>query len=206
MLGYFTSYFKEKGKNRALIEDTRSLTEEKEKVSSKYELDKSKRKYQYEYKSTQYFKYFNLLDELNTTSNQQAQEELIPILTEFNKSFLEANCDKTLELKATTELSGAVNKIMMKANESQVKFKSETNAIKLIAGDSVLKVLLEIEEMNKNAFDLSAGMMKGLGKSIIENNFSGIDGQRKELQEASNKLIQLKEELTKEIKKELNEI
>ena len=206
LIGYLTSYFNEKGKNRATIEDTKSLTEEKEKVSSRFELDNSKRKYQYEYKSNLYFKYFNLLDELNTKANEEAQIEFIPYLNAFNADFLGAAGNQEKELKAASDFGAAVNKIMMKANESQIKLKNETNSLKLIAGDSVLNVLEEIEKTNDLSFNLSADMMRELGGNMVSKRMDILDNQKSELQVLGNELIRLKEKLTQEIRKELNEI
>ncbi|MCF6348533.1 MAG: hypothetical protein L3J20_09575 [Flavobacteriaceae bacterium] len=165
LMGYLTSYFKEKGKNRALIEDLEKMTNEREKVSSKYQLDISKRKYKYEDKRTQYFKYFNLLDEFNTEGIQKAQIEFMPTLNKFNKNFLAANGSKKKELKATSDFSNSVNKIMFESNKSLLKLKQETNTIKLIAGDKVLKILKELEEGYDTSMEKSAQMMKGLSRA-----------------------------------------
>ena len=85
--GYLTSYFNEKGKNKALLGDIKKLTEEKESVISKFQLDLAKRKYQYETKKGQYLKYFNLLDQFSADANKDAQEKFIPILNKFKQRF-----------------------------------------------------------------------------------------------------------------------
>lgn len=206
LLGYLTSYFNEKGKNKALIEDTKALTEEKEKVTSVFELDNSKRKYKYEYKSNLYFKYFNLLDELSARANEEAQTEFMPAMNQFTSAYLLANGETTKELQATADFSATVNKIMHKANESLIKLKNETTALKLIAGDSVLKILEDIEKTNNQSFELSADMMRELGNNMITKNLDVLENQKVELQLIGNKLLDLKEKLTQEIRKELNEI
>ena len=166
-LGFFTSYFKEKGKNKALIQDLKRITEEKEKVSSKYQLDISKRKYKYEDKREQYFKYFNLLDNLSAEGNKDAQNSFIPAINKFNEDFVGANGDKKKELKATTEFSKSVNELMFKSNESLLQLKQETNTIKLIAGKKVLKILDELEIAYANSMEQSANMMRDLSNNII---------------------------------------
>ena len=48
LIGYFTSYIKEKGKNKALLEDNSKLIAENEEIKQKYAVDLQKRKYKYE--------------------------------------------------------------------------------------------------------------------------------------------------------------
>lgn len=70
------SYFTEKGKLKAQISENKKLTEQVEKIKSKYnkeleeikkehQLDISKRKYQYESKKEQCINFFKLLDEFS---------------------------------------------------------------------------------------------------------------------------------------------
>jgi hypothetical protein len=204
--GYFTSYLGEKGKNRATIEDTKQLTEEKEKVTSAFDLDNSKRKYKYEYKSNLYFKYFNLLDEISARANEEAQVEFMPKMNKFTSDYLLADGDSSKELKAAAEFSEAINNIMTKANESLIKLKNETVALKFVAGDSVLQVLQEIEKTQNESFDLSADMMREFGNNMVSKNLDVFEVQKNQLHAIGDKMIYLKDKLTQEIRKELNEI
>lgn len=206
ILGYFTSYFNEKGKNKATIEDTEQITEEREKVTSRHNLDITKRKIQYETKSNAYIKYFNLLDELSQSGNTEAQEEFLPALEKFNSEYI-PNADNVEKAsKAVSEFSNSMQKLMFKSQEKYIKFKNETNGLKLIAGEEVLKLMTEIDEISQNSFEVSTQMMKDLAESIITKNLKKLDAQKKTLENLANKTNILKEELTKEIRKELSEI
>lgn len=112
--GYLISYFKEKGKNKALLSDIGRLTAEKESVASEYKLDIEKRKYKYESKKEQYFKYFNLIDEFGKASNDEFYEYFFPVVDEFNKNFLGADGDKTKELEALNTFSSKINRLVSK--------------------------------------------------------------------------------------------
>lgn len=206
LVGYLTSFVKEKGKNSALIEDLEKITEEKEKVSAKFELDISKRKYKYEDKRTQYFKYFNLLDQLSVQSNKEAQEEFYPAITEFNISYLTAYEDIEKVTIATANFMNAVNKIMFKSNESFLKLRQETNTIKLIAGPAVSKTLQETEIAYEKALDTSAQMMRDLAENIITQKQDIQIKQQSEIEEIGKSLLLLKEKLIQEVKNELDEI
>lgn len=206
ILGYFTSYFNEKGKNKAIIEDTEQITEKREKVTSKHNLDITKRKIQYETKSNAYMKYFNLLDELSQNGNTEAQEEFLPALARFNSDYI-PNADNVEKAsKAAAEFSNSMQKLMFKSQEKYLKFKNETNALKIIAGDDVLKLMTEIDEISQLSFDVSTQMMKDLAESIVTKNFTKLDSQKNTLENLANQTNILKEKLTVEIRKELSEI
>ena len=206
LFGYLTSYIKEKGKNRATIEDTKLLTEEKEKVTSKFDLENSKRKYKYEYKSNLYIKYFNLLDDLNTKSNEEAQTEFLPALSKFNASFLIAQNDSEKEMEATIEFSESIQGIMAKSNQSQLRFKTETASLKIIAGEEVLRLLEETEIANDEALNRSAVMMKDYASLLVSRQMDKLEQYKSEIEETANKLNALKLQLRQAVRKELDEI
>lgn len=206
LLGYLTSYFNEKGKNRAMIEDMKAMTEEKEKVSSHYELDISKRKYKYEDKRAIYFKYFTLLDEMSTEANIVAQSEIMPCINKYTQDYLLANDDTAKILKAAGELSTTTNNVMLKMHQSQIKLKQETNSIRLIGGETVLKALTEME----NAYDFQlerwGEMMKTLSKHILDKNMEALNAQAEEHKEIGERMVKCKENIIQSMKKELDEI
>ena len=206
LAGYFTSYFNEKGKNKAVIEDTQQLTEEREKVTSKYGLDSTRRKIQYETKSAAYMKYFNLLDELSQNGNLEAQEEFLPILAKFNSDYIPNAHNVQKASEAAAEFSTSMQKLMFKSQEKYLKFKNETNALKLIAGDEVLKIMNQIDVISQQSFDISAQMMKDLAQSIIESNLEKLNMQKTTLENLANQTNIMREELVKEIRFELSEI
>lgn len=205
-LGYLTSYFNEKGKNRAMIEDMKAMTEEKEKVSSHYELDVSKRKYKYEDKRAIYFKYFTLLDEMSTEANIVAQSEIMPCINKYTQDYLSANDDTAKILKAACELSTTTNNVMLKMHQSQIKLKQETNSIRLIGGETVLKALTEME----NAYDFQlerwGEMMKNLSKHILDKNMEALNAQAEEHKAIGERMVKCKENIIQSMKKELDEI
>ncbi|MCF6129096.1 hypothetical protein L1S35_05375 [Flavobacterium sp. AS60] len=206
LIGYFTSYFNEKGKNKAAIEDTQQLTEEREKVTSKYNLDSTRRKIQYETKSSAYMKYFNLLDEQSQIGNIEAQEEFLPIIAKFNTDYLSNIGNTKKEASAAAEFSNSTQKLMLKSQERYHKFKNETNALKLIAGESVLYYLNEMDRVSQLSFDVSAQMMKDMGKNIIAKDLSALNTQKDYLEDLAKQTNELKEKLVNEIRQELSEI
>ena len=145
LAGYLTSYFNEKGKNKALLGDIQKLTQEKESVIAKFQLDLAKRKYQYETKKEQYFKYFNLLDQFSADGNKETQEKFFPVINKFNSDFLAAQGNQKKEFLATKVFSEAVNNIVLGSNDKLIKIKNETSSLRLIAGEATLALLDDLE-------------------------------------------------------------
>ena len=206
LFGYLSSYSKEKGKNKALLSDIQSLTAEKERISSEYKLDIEKRKYKYESKKEQYFKYFNLIDEFGKTSNNEIYENFLPVLDEFNNNYLGANGNKKKELDAITEFSSKTNWLLSKSNENLFRLRAETNTIKLIANSEVLLLLNKIDNLYDLSLEKSSQMLKEMANNIVYNNQETIDFQKQEVELLGNNIKRLHAELLSEIRQELDEI
>lgn len=204
--GYLISYFKEKGKNKALLGDIHRLTSEKERVISDFKLDIEKRRYKYESKKEQYFKYFNLIDEFGKTSNDDFYEYFLPVVDDFNKQYLGANGDKRLELEALNTFTSKINRIVSKSNENLIRLRAETHTIKLIAKSSVLELLTQIDKLYDVTLEKSSQMLREMANNIIMNNQTKMNTQRQELEFLGFEIKQLHDRLVSEIRQELDEI
>ena len=204
--GFLISYFKEKGKNKALLTDIKRLTEEKEKIISDYKLDIEKRKYKYESKREQYFKYFNLIDEFGKSSNNEFYEQFFPIVDKFNKDFLSADGDKNKELEALNSFSSNLNPMIAKSNENLVRLRAETHSIKLIANPKVLGLLNQIDKLYDLSMDKSGLMLREMGANIISGNSKAINSQKQEVESLGLEIKNVHEQLISEIRQELDEI
>ncbi|NOQ27918.1 MAG: hypothetical protein GQ564_21355 [Bacteroidales bacterium] len=206
LTGYLISYFKEKGKNKALLSDVKHLTEEKERIVSDYKLDIEKRKYKYESKKEQYFKYFNLIDEFGKSSNNDFYEQFFPIVDKFNKEFLSADSDKNKELEALNTFSSNLNPMIAKSNENLVRLRAETHSIRLIANSTVLGLLNQMDKLYDISFDKSTLMLSEMGNNIISGNSDAINSQKEDVEALGLEIKNKHEELVSEIRKELDEI
>ncbi|MCD4788962.1 MAG: hypothetical protein K8R37_03090 [Bacteroidales bacterium] len=195
------------------------LTEETEEIKSKYNkeieiikkehlLDIEKRKYQYESKKEQYINFFKLLDNFNTDSNVIAQEKMIPIIEEFNRNYLNAanRNNKRGETNATTVMSKKVQKLMFESNKELSRIKQETNTIRIIASDSILKTLNLLELAYDRSFEESSKMMKDLQIQMMTNDQEGMKRSQREMQEIANAILKFKNDLIQQMRIELNEI
>ena len=206
ILGYLSAYFREKGKNKALLGDIKRLTAEKESVIAGYKLDIEKRKYKYESKRDQYFKYFNLIDDFGKKSHQEMYDTFYPIIDEFNRDFLGTDGNKQKELETLNRFSAQVNRLVASSNDNLIKLRQETNTIKLIAGDNILNLLGKLEKYFDLSFEKSTLMLKEMGSNIISGNPDRINEHRKEVEELGAEIIKIHQELIKEVRNELDEI
>lgn len=219
ILLYLRTLVKERAKIRVLRKKNKLLTEETEEIKSKYNkeieiikkehlLDIEKRKYQYESKKEQYINFFKLLDNFNTDSNVIAQEKMIPIIEEFNRNYLNAanRNNKRGETNATTVMSKKVQKLMFESNKELSRIKQETNTIRIIASDSILKTLNLLELAYDRSFEESSKMMKDLQIQMMTNDQEGMKRSQREMQEIANAILKFKNDLIQQMRIELNEI
>jgi hypothetical protein len=200
------SYFTQKGKNKALLEDNRTLTEQNEAIKAQYVLDIEKRKYQYEQKSALYTKYFTLLDELGENSYQSYHDDLLPILDEFNRNYLGNVNNENKKRLATTVFSAKLQKLMLKGNEKLIRLRSETNLVKVIAGQAVLDKLADLEYFHDASFEKASESLKIMTTDIPIGRVDRVEHLKMEMQVVSNIIKKSKIELIGLVREELNQI
>ncbi|MBS0351227.1 MAG: hypothetical protein JSR33_08600, partial [Proteobacteria bacterium] len=191
--GFLTSYFKEKGKNQALLSDVKKLTEEKEKVTAAYQLDIAKRKYQYETKKEQFLKYYHLLDEYNGLNNKKFQEHMMPAISKFHKDYIEAGSDQRKKIHASTYFANVTQTLMNEYYSDYTKFKHETSALRLIAGAKVLSILTDIDYHSKISLDKSTAYMKQFSTYVASGNTDKLNEMKIDLQVLGDLLLKKKE-------------
>lgn len=167
---YIKTYTTEKAKMEVLKSENKKLIEETERIKKDFQLEISKRRYQYESKKEQYILFFKLLDQFTNEANKSTQEKLLPILDEFNRNFLNSSSrnDKKGENNATSVMSKKIQRLTFEANESLIKIKQETNTIRLIASDRIIQKLglLELCKYDKN-MEQAIKMMNDLPKQMM---------------------------------------
>ena len=216
---YIRTFVKEKAKNKVLRLQNSKLVEETELIKSKYnkeieslkkeyQLEIEKRKYQYESKKEQYINFFKLLDSFTKEVNKSTQEKLIPILEKFNKDYLNAantNNNKN-ETKAVTVMSKQIQALMFSANEDLVKIKQETNTIRLIASDEIIKKLNLLELAYDKSMEKANNMMSDLPKLMLINDQNKMNENQREIQISGMVIQNIKKDIIELMRTELDEI
>ena len=168
---YIKTYTTEKAKMEVLKSENKKLIEETERIKKDFQLEISKRRYQYESKKEQYILFFKLLDQFTNEANKSTQEKLLPILDEFNRNFLNSSSrnDKKGENNATSVMSKKIQRLTFEANESLIKIKQETNTIRLIASDRIIQKLDLLELAYDKNMEQAIKMMNDLPKQMMSN-------------------------------------
>ena len=166
---YIKTYTTEKAKMEVLKSENKKLIEETERIKKDFQLEISKRRYQYESKKEQYILFFKLLDQFTNEANKSTQEKLLPILDEFNRNFLNSSSrnDKKGENNATSVMSKKIQRLTFEANESLIKIKQETNTIRLIASDRIIQKLDLLELAYDKNMEQAIKMMNDLPKQML---------------------------------------
>lgn len=205
---YLRSFVQESAKINALKRRNKELVEETESIKKDHQLDISKRRYQYESKKEQYLDFFKLLDKFTNEATLKNQSELMPILEEFNKNYLNAATQghKKKENLAVTVMSKKIQKLTFDSYAELTKLKQETNTIRLIASDAILEKLDLLESSYDNLMDHSNKMMSDLPRLMLIGNEAKIKLQQQELEIKGKVTQSIKNDIIKLMRKELNEI
>lgn len=205
---YIKTYFQERAKRKALIHTNKRLIEESESIKKEHQLDISKRRYQYESKKEQYLDFFKLLDKFTNEATLKSQSEMIPILDEFNKNYMNAVAqgNKKKENLAITVMSKKTQKLTFDSYAELTKLKQETNTVRIIASDEILKKLDLLELSYDNLMKQSDKMMSDLPKLMMVGNQTEINQQQKKLEIKGKVTQSIKDDIIKLMRKELNVI
>ena len=205
---YIKTYTTEKAKMEDLKSENKKLIEETERIKKDFQLEISKRRYQYESKKEQYILFFKLLDQFTNEANKSTQEKLLPILDEFNRNFLNSSSrnDKKGENNATSVMSKKIQRLTFEANESLIKIKQETNTIRLIASDRIIQKLDLLELAYDKNMEQAIKMMNDLPKQMMSNDQYGMKKSQREIEISALVIKEIKDEIIELMRKELDEI
>jgi hypothetical protein len=216
---FIKTFVQEKAKLKALKSENEKLISQTEQIKSKYireleeikkehQLNISKRKYQYESKKETYFKFFQLLDQFTRENNVKNQENLIPILDEFNRNYLHASSqnNKRNETNAVTVMSKKMQKLMFDSSQDLMKIKQETNTIRLIASDEILRKLDVLNLAYDESLEKSNKMMNSLPVLMLTNNQEQMQAEQREIEISAMVINSIKDDIIELMRTELNEI
>lgn len=199
LLGYFCiNYFKEKGKNKALAQDNKKLTDQIEQVKQKYKLDLEKRKYQYESKQEQYMKFLEGLDVYNDFIFNRLFKDLAEVMMKFYMSKSEEETNKY-----TTEYNNIARTIDTDLKKQSKVLFSQLIKLKIVSNPDIISLLEELQKeiiSSNKRFDKLTNDYLGLLKA------KKTDFKDLKTSEDAKKIIYIKEKLIDAIKNDLNEI
>lgn len=213
--GFLGAYLKEKGKNRALVEDVSRLEDEKQKVQIKYsrELEEYKkenvlnvelRKHKYNDKKNQFTKYFALLDDFNRKSNEVFQDQFGTIFSKFAGKAMsgEGAIDESFASEFSLEIAQLINEI----GKDYLRISTEANSIRLVSSDAVDGLIDQLNKLVGDSTKTTQDMLKTMGTLEFWNDQSILNPLTEHAIKQGQEIIHVREALRKQMKAELDEI
>lgn len=208
LIGGASTYFNKRAEFRALKENNAALQKENEAIRSSYELEVSKRKYRYEEKLRQYSNFFSLIDACSKEMNGRTQQQCIEAINRFFSHFLHAvnQNDSVAESTAASNFQSEITQIMMDANNYLIKFRQETNAIKLIASDEIVELLEMFDSKMEESIQVSTSCLQDLQSLILQRNSQQLEANQNHINNIGQEIVLLKSKIISLMKEELNQI
>ena len=136
------------------------------------------------------------------------QENLLPILDEFNRNFLHAASqnNKKAETNAVTVMSKKIQKLTFDASQDLMRIKQETNTIRLIASDEIISKLDVLNLAYDKSMEASNKMMNSLPSLMATNNQEQMKIEQREIEISAMVINSIRDEIIELMRTELNEI
>lgn len=208
LIGTLLTYLKKYAELKALKKNNAELQKENEAIRSTYELEVTKRKYRYEEKLRQYTNFFSLIDACSKEMNSLTQQKCIDAMHRFYSQFLLAinTNDNISESKAASNFQSELTQIMMDANDYLIKFRQQTNSIKLIASDEIVELLERFDSKMEKSMKLSTACLQDIQSLILQRNVHQLEINQNEINTIGQEIVSLQKQIIKLMKTELDQI
>ena len=208
LVGAISTYFNKRAEFKVLKENNASLQKENEAIRSSYELEISKRKYIYEEKLRQYSNFFSLIDSCSKEMNSRTQQQCMDVINRFYSQFLlavDAN-DSAAESNAASNFQRELTQIMMAANDYLIRFRQQTNTIKLIASNEIVGLLEVFDSKMEESMNLSTICLQDIQSLILQRNVQQLEINQKQINTIGQEIVTLKNKIITLMRKELDQI
>ena len=208
IIGVTSTYFNKRAEFKVLKENNASLQKENEAIRSSYELEISKRKYLYEEKLRQYSNFFSLIDACSKEMNNRTQQQCIDAITRFYSRFLlavDAN-DNVAESNAASKFQSELTQIIMDANDYLIKFRQQTNTIKLIASDEIVGFLEMFDSKMEESINFSTSCLQDIHSLILQCNVKQLEINQNRINTIGQEIVLIKNKIISLMRKELDQI
>jgi len=159
-LGYYLSYIKSKATNRALKEDIAYITHEKEKITHEFNLQKERRKHQYEKKHEVYSRYHNLLDKIESQNKLLDSKVTSYLMSDLTNTLYSNISDEGMKMKAINKFGNAIDELLFDSITGLKEAINQTNEIKLIGCPELMLNIKQLDENYNRLINLSNNVFK----------------------------------------------
>lgn len=208
LVGVISTYFNKRAEFKVLKENNASLQKENESIRSSYELEISKRKYRYEEKLRQYSNFFSLIDSCSKEMNSRTQQQCMDAINRFYSQFLlavDAN-DSAAESNAASNFQRELTQIMMDANDYLIRFRQQTNTIKLIASNEIVGLLEIFDSKMEESMNLSTTCLQDIQSLILQRNVQQLEINQTQINIIGQEIVLIKNKIINLMREELNQI
>ena len=96
--------------------------------------------------------------------------------------------------------------IMMDANDYLIKFRQQTNSIKLIASDEIVELLEKFDSKMDESVKLSTACLQDIQSLILQRNVLQLEFNQNEINAIGQEIVSLQKQIIKLMKTELDQI
>lgn len=140
--------------------------------------------------------------------NGLTQQKCIDAIHRFYSQFLLAinTNDNISESKAASNFQSELMQIMMDANDYLIKFRQQTNSIKLIASDEIVELLEKFDSKMDESVKLSTACLQDIQSLILQRNVLQLEFNQNEINAIGQEIVSLQKQIIKLMKTELDQI
>lgn len=206
IVGYFGHYFQAKAKNQADLEDIGGITDAKEKVSTEYQLNADQRRSQYEFKRAQYFKYFEILDEMQVAGTEELNSSFFPELDTLFIELVASKGNKDKEIAVRHRFVSLTERMLRRSDQHLTRMKNRGSQLRIIASDEIMKIIEELMNAYYQQYNLFAKWMRDMPGQILSGQQEALERQQSLVNELTPKIEKIQARLHEAMKRELDSI
>lgn len=168
-------------------------------------LDLERRKKVFELKMVHYEKYVKMLDDFGRKYQSELFIKMQPSFNEYMDKMLNAQNEQTKSV-ALSQFSMRVMELMNESMKEYSILKSESRALKLTAGESLLIIFEELENLVETSIESVKLFINELPTLILSGDQEGLQEKQSILDQQGKEIQEKSKELERKMRLELNEI
>lgn len=140
--------------------------------------------------------------------NSRTQQQCMDAINRFYSQFLlavDAN-DSVAESNAASNFQRELTQIMMDANDYLIKFRQQTNTIKLIASNEIIGLLELFDSKMEESMKLSTICLQDIQSLILRRNVQQLEINQTQINIIGQEIVLIKNKIINLMREELDQI
>jgi len=162
----------------------------------------------FDLKASEYAKYVTDLDSFGKKNQIEMPERMQPIFNEYLQNYLAASeaGDKEKERQVIGWFGSQISGLMQESLKDVLKLKSESNRLKLIATDEMLKTFDRLEQLTQESMDCSNDYMKNFTEIVFNQQNEETEAFQLKAAKLANEIQEQSKTLLNQMRQELSDI